>query len=447
MKNVFPTIFLALIVSGAQAQSAIPTLIDAQVQAKVSIGAEQRSFRGTDPSIEWITPIAIDRSVLKGGTVRANLLDRQVEITFPAQPHRANSSMPIWTGVAVNAGSDVASALDKNNARFYTRPDGTLGGSVNIDGFIYQVRTLDGRQVLIKRDARKLDSTPDVPLFKEPRPLPPLKEKSPSTKWSKSTTANIRVVLAFTNAVVTKAGGLGNLQSELNDAISVANDGYMASGIDTTLEIAALALPTYVETSVYDSLVDLYYANGGLWLPHAARDGEYGDVIALVVDTSATEPTLCGQSASLGSVDYTDTVVVVQYNCLSAYSLPHEIGHLMWADHDPDNQIATPPLVDYGHGYRVDQTTGSPGWSTVMAYSNCAVRCPRINLYSSPNLAHNGLPAGTAAVHDNQRLIAGISYWIADMLPDPPVTDSRAIGDRAGTTKFYTPSGVRQLQF
>ncbi|KAF1721676.1 hypothetical protein CSC75_05485 [Pseudoxanthomonas wuyuanensis] len=90
------------------------------------------------------------------------------------------------------------------------------------------------------------------------------------------------------------------LQEELTDAISTANAGYAASEIELSLQIAALAYPTYSESSIYASLLDLYYVNGGLWLPHYARNEEYGDVIALVVNTSATEPTMCGQARNRG---------------------------------------------------------------------------------------------------------------------------------------------------
>ncbi|SOD56148.1 hypothetical protein [Pseudoxanthomonas wuyuanensis] len=286
------------------AQSAPPILIDVQAPSqKIIVGSEQERLQSSDRSIEWIVPVKVDLAALKGGTVVANLFDETVVITLPSQPSNPGSSTLVWIGHAARSDSTPNSGLDLTNARLYKSANGSLGGNITLGNAIYQLRRLDGKQVLLKRDARVLHGTPDVPLFKERFPLPPKKSSvTPLAQGSAQADVHntIRVVLAFTNSAVTAAGGLTELQEELTDAISTANAGYAASEIELSLQIAALAYPTYSESSIYASLLDLYYVNGGLWLPHYARNEEYGDVIALVVNTSATEPTMCGQARNRG---------------------------------------------------------------------------------------------------------------------------------------------------
>jgi len=170
MKSALATLLLAAASLGAQGQGMKPVLIEVLAPG-TSIGVEQQRLQASDPNIEWIMPVRTDPSALGPGTVAAYLFDRQVEMTLVARPS-SNKARPLyWAGRASQA--NVPSSQSSNvDASLYERADATLGGYINIDGYLYQLRPVDGRQMLVKRDIRRLGDDAGRPLFIR-RSLPP----------------------------------------------------------------------------------------------------------------------------------------------------------------------------------------------------------------------------------------------------------------------------------
>ena len=81
------------------------------------------------------------------------------------------------------------------------------------------------------------------------------------------------------------------------------------------------------------------------------------------------------------------------------YSLGHEVGHLIGARHDRSMDNSTEPFP-YGHGY-----VHGTKWRDIMSYKQSCGGCPRLPVWSSPNVLVKGDPAG-AADTDNARVIA-----------------------------------------
>jgi peptidyl-Asp metalloendopeptidase len=77
----------------------------------------------------------------------------------------------------------------------------------------------------------------------------------------------------------------------------------------------------------------------------------------------------------------------------------HEIGHIIGARHDPSMDKIMIPFP-YGHGY-----VNGTKWRDIMSYRESCGGCPRLPVWSSPNVMIKGEPAGTAE-QDNARVIA-----------------------------------------
>jgi len=94
------------------------------------------------------------------------------------------------------------------------------------------------------------------------------------------------------------------------------------------------------------------------------RDKAGADLAALIVD----QADYCGLADAI-MADASTAFAVIYHDCATGYySFAHELGHLMGARHDEQNDPSVP--FSYGHGYRHDL---APSWRTIMAYD-----CQRI---------------------------------------------------------------------
>jgi hypothetical protein len=125
------------------------------------------------------------------------------------------------------------------------------------------------------------------------------------------------------------------------------------------------------------------------------RDKYHADVVVLIVDDASG----CGLATRVFA-DANDAFAVVHHECAaSSYSLAHEIGHLIGARHDTSTDKNMTPFA-YGHGF----VNGSK-WRDIMSYKASCGGCPRLPVWSSPNVLIKGEPAGTPEL-DNARVIS-----------------------------------------
>jgi peptidyl-Asp metalloendopeptidase len=193
----------------------------------------------------------------------------------------------------------------------------------------------------------------------------------------------IEVMVAYTKAA---ARSYADIVSEvIEPAIEGGNDSFRLSGIGhVKLRLAHVYQTDYVESG--DQFVHLWRfadkGDGYMDEIHQLRDQYQADVAVLIVDDADG----CGLATRVGA-DEDDAFAVVHHTCAKTnFSLVHEIGHLIGASHERG----------YVHGNE---------WRDIMSYkANCG-GCPRLPVWSNPEVLIGGAPAGSAG-HDNARVIA-----------------------------------------
>jgi peptidyl-Asp metalloendopeptidase len=193
----------------------------------------------------------------------------------------------------------------------------------------------------------------------------------------------IDVMVAYTKAASRNYADI--VREVIEPAIEGGNESFRLSGIGhIKLRLVHAYQTDYVESG--DQFVHLWRfadkGDGYMDEVHQLRDQYRADVAVLIVDDADG----CGLATRVGA-DEEDAFAVVHHTCAKTnFSLVHEIGHLIGASHERG----------YVHGTE---------WRDIMSYkANCG-GCPRLPVWSNPEVLIGGAPAGSAG-HDNARVIA-----------------------------------------
>jgi hypothetical protein len=226
----------------------------------------------------------------------------------------------------------------------------------------------------------------------------------PAGKNSASGETVINVIAAYTSKAATHYADFGR---ELIDfAIEEANQSFRNSNLgQVQLKLVHAYQTSYVEEGEhFDHLWRFADRDDGYMDEiHGLRERYEADVAMLIVDDRKG----CGLATRVFA-DADEAFAVVHHECAAlSYSLAHEIGHLIGARHElvVDGNLTPFP---YGHGF----VNGSK-WRDIMSYKESCGGCPRLPVWSSPNLLVQGEPAG-ALNADNARVIAEQAARVAN---------------------------------
>lgn len=199
----------------------------------------------------------------------------------------------------------------------------------------------------------------------------------------------IDVMVVYTPAAQTHAGGAAALANLINLSISETNTSYVNSDVTQRIRLVHTAQVDYTEVSNFGTnLSNLRIGSGGGLGGVAALRNQHGaDLVAMLIH--ATSPSACGIAYVMTTIttafepfgySVTDTA------CLSPnFTFAHELGHNMGAQHDWYVSSATLPFT-FAHGF-VNTDVGFR-WRTIMAYNDrCSVQgfnCSRLLSWSNP---------------------------------------------------------------
>lgn len=180
-------------------------------------------------------------------------------------------------------------------------------------------------------------------------------------------------------------------------AIAEANQSFVRSGIpDVRLAVVYSYETGYIEKGTHFEHMFGFAErkDGNADEIHALRDKYKADVAVMIVDDANG----CGLSAGIApSADR--AFAVVHHGCAAAtYSLAHEVGHIIGARHDTGYDDTSSPYA-YGHGY-----VNGTKWRTMMSYEQSCGGCPRLPIWSNPEMKVHGDAVGSELAN-NARVI------------------------------------------
>ncbi len=181
-------------------------------------------------------------------------------------------------------------------------------------------------------------------------------------------------------------------------AIEDVNQSFRNSGVrNVKVELVHTYQTGYAEKGTHFDHVFKFAdkGDGVMEEVHALRDKYRADVSILVVDDNNG----CGLAAGVAPKEER-AFAVVHHECAAlSYSIGHELGHIIGARHDLGLDDTQQPFA-YGHGF-----VYGTSWRTMMSYEESCGGCPRLPIWSNPEVMIRGVPAGDAQ-SNNARVIA-----------------------------------------
>ncbi len=272
--------------------------------------------------------------------------------------------------------------------------DGALVGNVTLPGASFQVRFAgSGVHAICEIDQSAFP--PELP----PVAAPQSSEHAAAASFlAANDQPVIDLLVVYTPRARTKVGGTKRMRELINLAVAETNLSYQNSQLDQRLNLVHYEEVDYVEETFPEALSHLTHTSDGVMdNVHALRRQYAADEVVLLIE----DYTACGLAWLMTEVsgDFeTYAFAIVNWNCAAGnYSLGHELGHNMGAQHDWYQYLLSygiPPAFTYSFGF----VNASAGWRTIMAYNDeCEDRgldCSRLPYWSNPDLTLDGEPMG-----------------------------------------------------
>ncbi len=275
-----------------------------------------------------------------------------------------------------------------------------LSGTFMLGGDLYAIQPVGPGRVLISQGTPLTDED-EPPLHEPPRALTPPPAAAPHRDTPASRAAACKggaghalvdVLVGYTPGARAEAGGDAQIKALAAQGVALGNDAFAASGTKVRLRLVGTTLvsvPASLDGVTNNLLSAVALPTDGVADALAGQRDRYGADVVSVLAAGRRAGGLGYTPPDPGPATAPWGYSVVGRAAVTNYSMGHEIGHNMSADHD---RVTQPVQPDNGAtGY----FPAKGDWSTVMAYeSSCRKAtkgvCTRINRFANPHQTYRG---------------------------------------------------------
>jgi len=337
--------------------------------------------------------------VLDAPAFELNLFDNAQRVAKKTKVERLAADRFVWHG-----------RTDDDGIVTFAVVKGVATGTVFLDGRSFEITSdADGDYTIAELNSAAFP-TEDAPLEAPDQAADTAGTGTTGTATVAADGATqIDVLVVYTPAARTAAGGTAAIESLVLSAVANANLAYTNSLVNAQLRLVHSAEVSFTETpsnmsgdlSSFRGTTD-----GTIDSVHSLRD-QYGADVVTMIGSGYAAAGYCGlgylmtsPSTSFASSAFN----IVDRTCAAGYlSYAHEVGHNQGLHHDPANAGST-PSYPYAYGYQ------DPGgvFRTVLSYGG-ATRVPYL---SNPSVLYSGRVTGTSS-QDNARALNNNAATVA----------------------------------
>jgi len=322
----------------------------------------------------------------------------------------------------------------KNSSVIITVEKGVAYGTVIFNGKRYRIKPLKPEENLYLIE--DLSGKKIVPLKEDTVPFYPEKkiEDIKALGSNPEDGSRVDILVLYTTAVKNEYGT--GLEAFIRSLIDIANQSFINSNINTSLNLAGISEITSVDETVsLDSALNTLSSDQNI---DSLRKLKKADIVVLLRKYQG------GNTCGLGyiivnlpdnfdqnlsyytSSYYSSGFSVVEVGNYGSYYCPdetfaHEVGHNFGCSHDRDHSTGS-GAFSYSYGYDVQGV-----FATVMSYDR-----PTIRYFSNPNITYKGysigVPEGQPDSADNSKTINRTRLIVANYISvpssNPPVINS-----------------------
>ncbi len=270
----------------------------------------------------------------------------------------------------------------------------------------------DGSHAVLEVDSATLPGCGGAPLHGPTAEGRELRARVEADRESSAAnrTPRIDLLVLYVRELTAAVRTRRNARAIVQHYVDLTNVALHNSEVEARVRLAHAAEVTLPDGVTGDSALDWLVSSRSV---AELRDAHGADMVGLILDQNAS---FCGAAAMIyrpGGATLSRAFFVSRRVC-GADTFAHEVGHILGADHNPEDASVAAGRYIYGRGHYYDGR-----YRTVMSYDTaCEGRCPAQPFFSSPGVRYDRRTTGLRNERDNARIIDEFAAEVERFSPE-----------------------------